>query len=89
MTPITFYLSRNTEVYGGSYNLSTYHPKQNSHGTPCWCFWGGLNDVAMTSISRDTAIRLLAKAGLDELKFGTCLNLSTGEILTISQAECM
>lgn len=76
-----FYLSRDTEMYGGSYVLSTYHPQSSEHGM-CWRFWPPKLDDFILNLDIKTANKLLNK--LDkQLGFGECIELSTLKITNV------
>jgi hypothetical protein len=85
MTPFTFYLVRESVTYGKGYNLSTYVPKASTSGL-CWSFWP--DDPKDFNIHQDSeeASRIERKLGF-KVEPGTCVNLTTGEVTLLKDAE--
>ncbi len=83
MTPVTFYLVREPVTYGKGYNLSSYIPKASGL---CWSFWPDDRTNFNIPQSSEDAARIERKIGF-EVEPGTCVNLTTGEVTTLKDAE--
>lgn len=90
---ITFYLSRNPlQLYGGNYRLTTYIPhKSPDHEPLCWYYGYKLfNNKHMFNIdlNKEYVEQLVSQINFEILP-GTCVNLTTSEVLKIEDAECV
>lgn len=77
MTPITLYLVRETERYGGGYTLSSFIPEASKQGL-CWSFWAKGTDFYISQQAEE-ARKIEARLGFT-LEPGTVVNLTTGQV---------
>lgn len=83
---ITFYLSRNPmSLYDGSYKVTSYVPKRHDHGAPCWWYYPNTAKDFTLCLRSEDIDAILKKLG-KEVEPGTCVNLTTGDVVRLEDA---
>ena len=83
---VNFYLVRDTHPKYPGYFLLTFKPRRGLDNN--WVFSvPGLAKESITFLTSNQFIPILEKFGLKELEPGTCLDLFSGEISNVKEAE--